>query len=122
MSFKDYYKFPLFKEEEYQNVYTSDGNHAFEFPYIEDSAFFIITDSDQQLITNVINGCDKLSHFYVGHFEYKNGDILLDGRIIITVRGWGMLTGIGAYNLSAKLASKIQDEFGQYITDKLNAK
>lgn len=121
MNFKDYYKFPLRKEEDYGSVYTSDDSLAFEFPYLEDSAFFILTDNDQQLITNVINGDGNLSHFYVGHFEYINGNVLLDGKIFITIRGWGTLTG-SSYNLPFNIAAKIQDDFGQYVTDKLNNK
>jgi hypothetical protein len=36
------------------------------------------------------------------------------------VRGWGMLTGIGAYNLPLKEASIIQDEFIDYCVKRLN--
>ena len=36
------------------------------------------------------------------------------------IRGWGMLTGIGAYNLPAEEAAQIQDDFANYCVQMLN--
>ena len=36
------------------------------------------------------------------------------------IRGWGMLTGIGAYNLDIETAAKIQDDFAEYCVKMLN--
>ena len=36
------------------------------------------------------------------------------------MRGWGMLTGVGGYNLDAEYAAKIQDEFMEYCIKTLN--
>ena len=122
MNFKNYYKFPLKKERGYRNVYTVEHHLAFQFPYINDTNHFVLSDHDQEIVTKVINGDGKLSHFYAGHFEYNKGNILLEGKVFIIVRGWGMLTGVGAYKLPFDDAGEIQDEFGQYITEKLNQK
>ena len=47
----------------------------------------------------------------------KDGNIYLDGDLILVVRGWGYLTGAGCLNLSAKEARKIQDEFAQHVVN-----
>ena len=39
----------------------------------------------------------------------------------IVVRGWGYLTGVGGLNLPEKEAMKIQDEFAEWLSDKLKA-
>jgi hypothetical protein len=118
--FRDYYKFPLKKEDDYRNVFTSDNRLAFQFLISDDSSFLKFDDESQQVIVDVINGEKKISHLWTSDLEYRNGNVLVDNRIVLTVRGWGMLTGVGAYNLPSDEAAKIQDDFGQYITNKLN--
>jgi hypothetical protein len=46
--------------------------------------------------------------------------ILNNGKEFITIRGWGNLTGIGGYNFDAEKASKIQDDFRDWIIYKLS--
>ena len=57
-------------------------------------------------------------------FEYRQRDqmVLADGEEVISIRGYGYLTGVGGLKLPHDEAAKIQDEFGQYIVDKLNGK
>lgn len=38
------------------------------------------------------------------------------------VRGWGYLIGTGGLNLSAEEATKIQDDFGNWIVETLSKK
>ena len=38
------------------------------------------------------------------------------------IRGWGMLTGIGGYNLPTDKAAEIQDAFTNYCVEMLNKK
>lgn len=47
----------------------------------------------------------------------KDGNIYLNGNLILVVRGWGYLTGVGRLNLPAKEARKLQDKFAQYIVN-----
>lgn len=47
------------------------------------------------------------------------GEIYCDGEILMVARGWGHLTGIEALNLSSKEAMIIQNEFTEYILNKL---
>jgi len=46
-------------------------------------------------------------------------EILNDGQKFICIRGWGKLTGIGGYNFHVEKASKIQDDFRDWIIYKL---
>lgn len=39
---------------------------------------------------------------------------------IALIRGWGMLTGVGGYNLPADKAAEIQDAFAKYCVKMLN--
>lgn len=39
---------------------------------------------------------------------------------IFLIRGWGRLTGTGGLRLSPEEAAKLQDDFGEYIVNKLN--
>jgi len=45
--------------------------------------------------------------------------ILNDNIPFIMIRGWGNLTGIGGYNFDSEKASKIQDNFRDWIIYKL---
>lgn len=42
-----------------------------------------------------------------------------DGKAL-DIRGWGMLTGCAAFDLSADESEKIQDDFGLWVADTLN--
>jgi hypothetical protein len=63
--------------------------------------------------------------------DYNRQEVKSDGGYIsiningdwlnaILVRGWGLLTGAGAYNLNGKWAAKIQDSLEEYIVEKLS--
>ena len=63
-----------------------------------------------------IHGCSKKFK----REEFEDGYIVIDGYKCLLVRGWGMLTGIGAYNLKIDYAAKIQDEFANWCVNKLS--
>lgn len=48
-----------------------------------------------------------------------SGQVTIDGINVMLIRGWGHLTGEGALNLPYREASKIQDDFGEWIVKKL---
>lgn len=52
-------------------------------------------------------------------YDYSAPEILLDGKPLFVVRGWGHLTGIGGLNLSPKDAAAIQDLFAHWVISKL---
>lgn len=119
--FKDYYKFPL--KLQYSKVFTDDYQMAFDFVQqflVKDC--FTISDEDKQIIVEILNGTinNKLQDI---NLLYKDGTIFCEEKEFIWIRGWGYLTGTGGgLGLLPELASKIQDEFGEFIVNKLNGK
>ena len=99
-----------------------DGTYIHCFDW-EDSSF---TDKYepteiQELWLRKINGEDVV---LPSKHEFTTSDndpciIECDGESIIYVRGWGMLHG--SYKLSEAQAIKIQDEFRDFIIDRLNS-
>ncbi len=104
--FKKYYKFPL-KYDGYSYIWTNNGEMAFSS---------LVSDEDTQKIVNILNGIlDKKCNT-----QYNDGYIVIDGRKCLLVRGWGMLTGVGGYNLRRSKAAEIQDEFANWCVNRLN--
>ena len=101
---------------------TEDGTYIHCFDW-EDSTF---TDKYepteiQELWLRKINGEDVV---LPSKHEFTASDddpciIECDGEPIIYVRGWGMLHG--SYKFSEAQAIKIQDEFRDFIIDRLNS-
>ena len=113
-NFKDYYTFPLQMDKNFTiKVFTKD--HKMAFDWIVD-----ISDKIKFEIINKLNTPNIKTTLKSGGFSYKDGYILKDEYKIILIRGWGMLTGCGAFNLPTDEALKIQNEFANYITNTLN--
>ena len=120
--FKEYYKFPL-KMWEFMEikVFTNDDKMAFDW------LVNIPRDIKQKLI-DCINGTNAEPYKIKKTFYQKDGIVYC--RIedkgqelkLFRIRGWGMLTGIGGYNLSADKAAEIQDAFTNYCVEMLNKK
>lgn len=120
--FKEYYKFPL-KMWEFMDikVFTDDNKMAFDW------LVNIPRDTKQKLIDR-INGINTESYKTKKTFYQKDGVVYCriedkDQELkLFRIRGWGMLTGIGGYNLSADKAAEIQDTFTNYCVEMLNEK
>lgn len=108
MYFKKYYKFPL--KSNIIGAITNDYKKAFDW-------CCNLSESNKENIINCINGNSKSNHF---GWSYNEGFIYFKEEKIILIRGWGMLTGKGGYNLSSEEAIKIQDDFGNHIVQMLN--
>ena len=112
VSFRDLYEFP-FKDASYSWVYDKNGNFIFQFE--------IDNKETREKCLSIING--DLSPTKENSFVHDGGVIYLekdsDRLPIILIRGWGNLTGIGAYNLDGKYASKIQDTLAVFIVNQL---
>lgn len=71
--------------------------------------------------------CDKLVkalEYFKPPFKYgSEGQAIYDtdGNMALQVRGWGHLTGTGAHAFPYEEAAKLQDEFGQWVADAMNA-
>ena len=120
--FKEYYKFPL-KMWEFMDikVFTDDDNMAFDW------LINVPRDIKQKLIDR-INGINTEPYKTKKTFYQKGGIVYC--RIedkgqelkLFRIRGWGMLTGVGGYNLPADKAAEIQDTFTNYCVEMLNEK
>ena len=120
--FKEYYKFPL-KMWEFMDikVFTDDNKMAFDW------LINIPRDTKQKLIDR-INGINTEPYKIKKTFYQKDGIVYC--RIedkgqelkLFRIRGWGMLTGVGGYNLPADKAAEIQDTFTNYCVEMLNEK
>ena len=118
-SFKDVFTFPL--ELHHGKVMTADFHMAFDFiPRFLNPEAIQISDEDKQKIVDIINGEDRKIAEHI--LTYENGDIKLNGKDFIMMRGWGYLTGTGGLNLPGERAKELQDEFGNYVIEKLTRK
>ena len=127
VEFSKYYKFPLKMHNSMScKVFTDDNNMAFDWklPHSE------VYDGVKQRLLDRINGYDYTPWavkkvFYVSENGYIMCKLIAGDNVgkeikVLQVRGWGMLTGVGGYHLSAEEASKIQDEFTAHILRCLN--
>lgn len=121
--FKEYYKFPL-KMWEFMDikVFTDDNKMAFDW-------LINIPRDIKQKIIDCINGVNIEPYKFKKLFYHKNDGVVyyrVEGKDqemkLFRVRGWGMLTGIGGYNLPVDKATEIQDAFTNYCVEMLNKK
>lgn len=116
VDFTDLYEFPFRNSEPASWVYDANDNFIFQFE--------INNKETKEKCLSIING--DLIPTKENVFIHDGGVIYLqieEDRIpIILIRGWGNLTGIGAYNLKEEYASKIQDTLAEYIVNKLTIK
>jgi len=115
-----FYKQP-FRKSDWSWVYDANGNFVFQFErkYDENG--------------NYEKGCIELEDRIIKSLNSKNQEIIPElklmirdaieiknhGKLLILIRGWGNLTGIGAHNFPIEKASKIQDDFAAWIIYKL---
>lgn len=75
--------------------------------------------SDEMMnkLAGILNGAETPAA--ARDYTYNAPEILLDGKTLLVVRGWGHLTGIGGLNLDPKEAADIQDQFAHWVISKL---
>lgn len=118
--FKQYYKFPLkpMLGLETIKVLTADDKIAFDW------CVEWIAKQFSSFIDKINTGNpNKFLPTGLLKFKYEDGYVCFDGSKpmkIMHIRGWGMLTDY-PYHLSEEEAKKIQNEFGEYICNKLNS-
>lgn len=112
--FAEYFRFPLKIPKYGTGVWTIDDKSALEW-------MVDISNSEKQRILEQINISYADGWTYERDFSYDGQcHIKYKGSPFLRVRGWGMLTGQGGYNLSAERAKEIQDSFALFITWRLN--
>ena len=121
--FEKYYPGPYIFDDSIGWIIGTSGDgtymHCFDW---EDSSFtdkYELTEI-QELWLRKINGEDVVlpSKHEITASSDDPCIIECDAEPIICVRGWGMLRG--SYKLSEEKAAKIQDEFRDFIIDRLN--
>jgi hypothetical protein len=122
--FKEYFKFPLKMWEHLDiKVFTEDNKMAFDW-------LINIPRATKEKFIARINGTLTEPYKIRKTFYHKNDGIVY-GRIeegpdagqevkLFRMRGWGMLTGVGGYNLDAEVAAQMQDDFMNYCIEMLN--
>ena len=118
-TYKDIYKFPLHTSKYGGWVYDAENNFVFQFePYYNKEGQYRKGYLD--FVKNVIKKLNGEEHKFESTFSSNKGEIFYKGLHIITIRGWGNLTGVGSHNLPAEEAANIQDTFEQFIIETLN--
>jgi hypothetical protein len=113
LTFRDLYKFPFRMCEHSSWVFDANNNFIFQFQINNLKARLRIMDVLNDIVTD---------H---NRREVKNEDGMISAKFedewaeIILIRGWGNLTGVGAYNLSSGHAERIQDTLMEYIMETL---
>lgn len=121
-----FYNRPFHKDKYHTWVYDAKSNFVFQFinKYDEKGN---LTDGLAELQTQVIFSLNALSNEPIDALNlsidtFDETLILNNGQPFILIRGWGNLTGIGGYNFAWGKASKIQDDFRDWIIYKLTTK
>ncbi len=109
LTFKDLYQFPFHQAKFGKWVYDLNNNFIFQFEKVAEET--------REKFIKIMN--DEITEYNRQDVTSKDGEIFIDGKHFITIRGWGNLTGCGAYNLEGDYAGKIQDTLLEYIVDKL---
>lgn len=103
---------PPFKSD---GIYIWSSNNVMALMNVSDYGCSLI-----DKLADILNG--KLAPSSSQNYEYRAPEILLNGEVLLVVRGWGHLTGAGGLNLDVDVANKIQDEFAEWVINKLSKK
>jgi len=122
--FKKYFKFPLKMQEHFTGkVFTQENNMAFDWLFPWGEKYDDVKQSHLDKINGLESNVPKKDITYI----HKDGIIIAkfengEECKIAMIRGWGMLTGVGGYNLPTDKAAEIQDAFAEYCVEMLNKK
>ena len=124
-TFKDYYQFPLYIDDVIP-FKAWCGINPKHMAY--DVLQWNLSPALYQELVDIINGNMPVtkSKEWSKPDKYINKvcDIYAFGseKPIIRVRGWGTLTGAGGFHLDETTAEQIQDDFINYILERLNTR
>lgn len=95
--------------------------------YNDDNCPIYVKDAKNRTVFNKADAeaselVEKLNGFSDKKFNATRDGIWIcvDGVRRLMIRGWGRLTGLNAYCLHGTDAAKLQDEFGDWVVNKLN--
>ena len=110
IDFKEVWKAPFRSDGLY---IFSDNNVMAATNFADDKGIKILND-----ICDALNGKEITKY---NNIQVNGCELTIDGCLIV-IRGWGHLTGIGGLHLEPKEAVKVQDEFIEYIVNKISNK
>lgn len=113
IKWEDIWKKPFIADE----PYIKSSNRRFALMLIR-CIDGLDSDGSLNMICDILNG-KRNSEFI--DVRYESCQIFIDGHLTLMVRGWGYLTGISALNLNREFAAKLQDDFGQFVVEKLKS-
>lgn len=108
LDFKEIWKAPFHSDE----LYIFSSNNVM-------TAANFSEEKGEEILSNI---CKALN----GEEAYKYENVNVDGceltinGVLIVIRGWGHLTGVGGLHLHPDEAAKVQDKFIKYIIDKIS--
>lgn len=108
--FKEF-KMPLQLDDMGMYVFDAEGKMCLQF-------ITNISEEIKQAIVDKINGNPTTVN--TPEITYKETEYFAFDECIMLQRGWGYLTGTGSLNLKPEEAVKIQDDFAQFVIDKIN--
>lgn len=122
MNWKDYYKLPLrYSEDESFMIYSADNRNVINWStwFLTNKPIHKLTTDEKLRLVEGINTNTKISGLLNPGDEVISGgnELLINDESVLVVRGWGMLTGSGGYNLSTDEAIEIQDSLVKYIAE-----
>lgn len=109
MTWEEVYKLPL-RHSEYcpSLVFDSDNNRALD----------IITEGGDEFVKEIVDVLNGKSDKKFEIIEQRPTIIKLQNATMV-IRGWGHLIGTGGLHLPEEEAARIQDDFQEWIVNKL---
>lgn len=124
----EFYTQPFHQPKYGSWVYDSRSNFVFQFEKTEAyDSMGNYAEGVEELRQEVIFSLNSINHEPINSLnlsvnEEDGTEILNGGKLFITIRGWGNLTGIGGHNFGEAKAVKIQDDFRDWLIYKLSNK
>jgi hypothetical protein len=119
--FNDVYLFPLRFDESADIVWTANNGRAMDFPIFGSDDELMLHSAMYQKIVNKLNGKQTDLPALTLIWDGNEANILCEGKIFCTIRGWGYLTGTGGgLALPVDEAVRLQNEFAQFIIQTLS--
>ena len=128
MTWNDFFKFPLSIDENGGWVVAQPGDMGYRWAWDWIKNDFICeypvggqrgTELAKKIV-DIVNGYsnEKLPYTFSVDCDNSHAEVFINGQPCMEIRSWGELTG--AYKLSGNDAAKIQDDFCEYIVNRLN--
>lgn len=106
MTFKEYYQLPLKTND---GLYAFTSNDVMAFNRMDD-----FSEQDFRDVIDILNG-KMATRFDNVEYDCLEQQVLIEGQVALDIRGWGGLL----YLVGKNEAIAIQDDFGEWIADKL---